>query len=441
MRIKNWSELYAFGYFVVTIGRNTFYKRDKVVGLENIPKDKPVIFAANHQNAFMDPILISVSLTTPTAYLVRADIFKKKLIAKIFAAINMLPIYRERDGVNTKVANQGTFNECYDILSKNRPIIIFPEGNHGKYKNLRSIKKGFARIGKGAEVKYGDDIDVQVVPVGLNYSDHVNMGAEFLLIYGQPIDLSHYVSALDDARGLNNITKVLSQEMSKVMIDIQDLDNYQYINEMLIIFDQEIRDQYVQGSDDLMDKFKAQKQFIASAENWLASNETQEPSEYEEKMINFRSAIQKQGLRYWLFKKEKHNTLLSIIGLLLFFPIHLYGMINNYIPYKIPVNFVKKIKDQQFHSSLKMALGVFAFLILWPIQIALVGLFTDDGIWMYYAASLPVSAWISYQYWIRLLKTKGQIKYNKLNTSRNKDFISLKARYDDLVSDFKNIVG
>jgi len=440
MRINNWSELYVFGYFVVTTGRNAFYKRDKVVGLENIPKDKPVIFAANHQNAFMDPILISISLTTPTAYLVRADIFKKKIIAKMFAAVNMLPIYRERDGVNTKIANESTFNDCYDILSKNRPIIIFPEGNHGKFKNLRSVKKGFARIGKGAEVKYGDDLDVQVIPVGLNYSDHVNMGAEFLLIYGEPIDLSDYVKSLDDARGLNKITTKLSQEMSKVMIDIQDLDNYQYINEMLIVFDQEIREKYAQGSNDLMDKFNAQKQFIAKAENWLNIKGAKEPSLYEEKMISFRSDVEKQGLRYWLFKQEKHNTFLSIIGLLLFLPIHLYGMLNNYIPYKLPVNFVKKIKDKQFHSSLKMALGVFSFLILWPLQIAIVGLLTDNGIWMYYAASLPVSAWISYHYWIRLIKTQGQMKYNKLSTSKSDVFNSLKGKYNELVSEFKIIV-
>ena len=42
----------------------------------------------------------------------------------------MLPIYRQRDGVDTIKMNQKTFNKCYDILNQNGNIIIFPEGNH-----------------------------------------------------------------------------------------------------------------------------------------------------------------------------------------------------------------------------------------------------------------------------------------------------------------------
>ena len=44
----------------VWIAIHVYFRRIKVTGKENIPKDKPIIFAPNHQYAFMDALLIVV---------------------------------------------------------------------------------------------------------------------------------------------------------------------------------------------------------------------------------------------------------------------------------------------------------------------------------------------------------------------------------------------
>jgi 1-acyl-sn-glycerol-3-phosphate acyltransferase len=413
MRFKNWTFSYALGYLIVFIGIRTFYKRHKVTGYKNIPKNKPVIFASNHQNAFMDPVVIAVKLTKPTYYLVRADVFKKKLVAKIFYSINMLPIYRERDGVDTVQANEKVFNTCYEILSKNRPIIIFPEGNHGNLKNLRPLKKGFARIALGAEEKYGKEIDVQIVPVGLNYSNHHNMGAELLINFGKPIDASEW---LKDGTGIeiNTTTQHLQKEMSNLIIDIQKTEYYQFIHEMMLIFDGEIRNLFCEGRNDLYSKFKAQKEFISLAEKWIDKN----PDDSINLNLHaFNSEVRKEGLRYWLFRKNNHPVVLDIAILIALSPIFIYGTINSFLPYILPVKFVEsKVKDPQFQSSMKMALGVILFAIFWMIQTILISFFTSE-FWIYYLISLPITSWFAYQYYIKLLKTKGKIRFNKLSNN------------------------
>lgn len=354
----------------------------------------------------MDPVLIAVNLTKPTYYLVRADVFKKPLVAKIFDSINMMPVYRERDGVDTKEANVAVFERCYDILKKNRPIIIFPEGNHGRLKTLRPLKKGFARIASGAEEKYGSEIDVQIVPVGLNYSDHYNMGADLLVNFGKPIDVDSILTEKDNPRQINELKSVLEKSMSDAIIDIQAQSYYQTIHEMMMMFEHKL----VSEDVSLLEKFKKQKEFIVKAEKFFLDN----PDDLiEKKTITFKKAVTENGLRYWLFSKEKHNILVSLIGLVLFFPIHVYGVINNYLPYRIPAWFAEtKMKDPQFQSSMKMALGVVLFFLFWMIQTLIVGLVTDGYAW-WYLLSLPISAWISYHYWIRLLKTKGMMRYNR----------------------------
>lgn len=408
MRIKNWSILYSLGYVIVSVGERTFYKKVQVVGKENIPKDKPVIFASNHQNAFMDPVLIAVQLTKPTYYLVRADVFKKPLVAKIFNSINMMPVYRERDGVDTKQANVSVFNRCYDILYKNRPIIIFPEGNHGRYKTLRPLKKGFARIAVGAEEKYGKDMEVHIVPVGLNYSDHYNMGSELLVVFNEPIKTNEYLTEPNNPVQINKLKDKLQTSMSDSIIDIQLKGYYHAIHELKMMFEHKLKD----PKDTLHEKFNKQKEFISKAEKYLAAHPE---DELEEEIVEFQKEVEKRGLRYWLFSKEKHSMFLSLLGLILFAPIHVYGVINNYIPYRIPTWFAEnKMKDPQFQSSMKMAMGVLLFFVFWLIQTLLVALFTDGIVW-YYLLSLPVSAWISYHYWIRTLKVQGMIRYNKMN--------------------------
>lgn len=439
MRINNWSIPYALGYVIVAAGVNTFYKRHAVVGIDNIPKNKPVIFASNHQNAFLDPVVIAVKLTQPTYYLVRADIFKKPLIAKIFDSINMMPVYRERDGLDTKNANESTFNRCYEILSKNRPIIIFPEGNHGKLKNLRLLKKGFARIAAGAEEKYGKEIDVQIIPVGLNYSDHNNMGAELVINIGKPMDVSEYGDIMNDPRALAKIKDDLTVKMRDQIIDIKNLDNYTYIHEMMYVFEQDLLSQAKIASRHLPEKYKVHKSFIDKAEAFINTN----PSEVREtEMKDFKEKVHKMGLRYWLFNKEKQSPILSIVTLILFFPFHIYGMVNNYLPYKLPVWFVnKKIKDVQFHSSLKMALGVVLFFVFWLAQTLIIGNQLPEGWKWIYGLSLPVSAWISYQYWIKLLKTQGMIRYNKLRSAKDADFIALVNQRESFKKEFDQITG
>ena len=68
--------------------------------------------------------------------------------------------------------------------------------------------------------------------------------------------------------------------------------------------------------------------------------------------------MKEKNIRAYLFKKKPKSSLsLFLLSLLMlvFLPLHLFGLIANYFPYKIPVLFVKtKVKDIHFHSSLKM---------------------------------------------------------------------------------------
>jgi len=419
-RFKNWTGTYIYGYLFVKVGLNTFYKRHETYNIDSVPYgEKPILFAANHQNAFLDPILTTVSGKHNTYYLTRADIFQKPFLNWLFRSIYMLPIYRQRDGGDTIARNQPTFNECYDLLNKNNTIIIYPEGNHNSQKSLRPLKKGLVRIGYGADDKYNNELDVHIIPVGLNYSVYDGFQSEFLINFGEPIRLKDYNSLRSENQdaAIDTIMEEIRKGMNKQMLDIRKTDYYDAIHEMLFLFPQQINEAANELGESLHSKFKAQKQFITNIEATIDRDPSvaEQLNEKANSVINF---TKDKGLKYWLFDKEKYSAgglLIAILSLIIGLPFHIYGMLNNYIPYKIPVWFVNsRVKDKTFHGSFKMAFGVLFFKIFWVLQTVIVACLTDQYIWILYLATLPISAIFSWNYWKMFLKTRGKIRYNSL---------------------------
>ena len=434
MRIRNWSLGYLFGYIFTTIGVRSFYRKYKVVGKENIPKGKPILFAGNHQNAFLEGAILGYVTRSPIYFLVRSDIFKKKAARFMLTSLNALPIYRERDGADYRDKNEKVFEQFYDLLGKNRRIVIFPEGNHGKHQQLRSLKKGIFRIAVGAEAKYNNELDVQVVPVGINYGKFENMGGDLLIQFGAPIAITDYIADNSAKQEENYIELVgeLRKRLSNQMIDIQKIDYYDLIHYTMKTFDTEIGLLEQNDGNDLVAEFKRQKSYIEKAERYI-EKDSENANALLKVVIEFKGLLSQEKLSAWLFNKESYPVFGHVFLLTLLFPLHLYGILNNYLPYRIPAWFVeKKVADIHFHASIKLLAGSILFVIFWGIQISLVAIFTDNYCWAIYFGSLIISAWISYKYWVSFLKLKGKIRYNKLQKQKVDIFRKLKIQHENL---------
>ena len=81
------------------------------------------LFSVNHQNAFLDGILVALKQRRPVFFLTRSDVFKSKTVAKLFNLLNLVPIFRAQDGTGEITAkNIETFNqtECIGPSKKAR---------------------------------------------------------------------------------------------------------------------------------------------------------------------------------------------------------------------------------------------------------------------------------------------------------------------------------
>ena len=431
---KNWTLNYKIGYGIVRLGLRTFYNKFEISGLDKIPKNAGVLFAINHQNAFMDPIVLSSQLHKNAYYLARADIFKKKFANKILRSIYMLPIYRQRDGVNTIEKNESTFDECFDVLHNNGCILIFPEGNHNNQKRLRPLKKGISRIGLGAGKKYDYIKPIYVVPVGLDYSNHTNMGANLLINIADPIDLSSYYQTFekDPNTAITALMSEIQTELESVLLNIKSENYSTYISVIALLKN------HFGSKFNLVDNLTEQQKLVAKLEK-LEIESSSKFQEIEKLCSSISIFLEENKLRpiHLMLGGSIYIAFLKVLLLMLFLPLHLIGLISNYIPYKIPVLFVeKKVNDPHFHSSIKMSMGVILFILCWSIQTILVSLLFGWKISGIYVISLPMLAMLNYRWLIHFKKTMGLIQSIRLR--RHSSFKNAVINYNKFIDLIKN---
>jgi 1-acyl-sn-glycerol-3-phosphate acyltransferase len=341
-----WFSIVRVWVFITT---NIFYRRSLFLGVQEIPKDAGVIFAPNHQSAFMDAIMCSEMLKTQNRYLVRADIFKKPFAAKILTSMNLLPIYRLRDGVDSMEKNEAIFKTSEDALLRKETMIIFPEGNQADRWQLRPLKKGYARIAFGALKRSGDHFPLYMVPVGINYYNFTDYRGELVVQYGEAIDLRPYKKLLEEneAKAINELKRALEERIPKLMFDIRDEANYDAIkavSHLLVSMDEE-----------LIIDFERRKLFFKACGDLVTE------TEFKESVFSISNYLEEKGVNAEDLRMAR-NGKLSIILKPFFILIALVTKFAN-APLMMPIeNFIKnKVKDHHFHASLRFTMCNFIF--------------------------------------------------------------------------------
>lgn len=294
-----------------------------VYGKENIPEKGAVIFIGNHQNALIDAIVLPTTNNRNSHFLTRASAFKIGLVDQILRSLNMIPVYRVRDGVRTIEKNFVVFEQCIEILEQEKAIQIFAEGEHHLKRRIIPLKKGFARIILGTLQKY-PDLPIYIVPIGINYDSHLNFPSSTSIYYGKPILTNQFIDIKKPDLKFTEITNQVSIALKNLTLHVDDLANY---DEIIVKLE-------TMGVD-YLNPFEANK---------LVENLDAIPS--TEKV-----------------KKENFNW---------YTPLHLLAKLNSVFPLLIWKYIKPKIKDVVFTNTYRFALITTLFPLFYLIQAAIV---------------------------------------------------------------------
>jgi 1-acyl-sn-glycerol-3-phosphate acyltransferase len=207
----------------VRLGLFFYFKRIEVANLEGIPKNESVMFLANHQNALLDALLIATKNGRFPYFLTRASVFNKPIVRHFLKSLQMLPVYRIRDGWGNLNKNKSIFSKSSKLLSEKEAIVIFPEGSHNLKRTVRPLSKGFTRI-IFETLEAFPDTKIHLVPVGLNFQNPTEFGDSTLINIGRPILLDSELGN-DKNKSVVELKEAVSDQLRQLTTHIEN-DHY-----------------------------------------------------------------------------------------------------------------------------------------------------------------------------------------------------------------------
>ena len=213
--------LYSFVKIIARLALPLYCRDIEINNRKLLNQEGPLILAANHPNSFLDAIILCTLFDGTIYSLARGDAFKNKSAAKFLRLFKMFPVYRVSEGVENLEENYLTFDHCKKLFRKKGIVLIFSEGRCINEWHLRPLKKGTARL---AISSWEDGIDVQVLPVAINYSSFSRFGKNIKLSFGDIITKEDINYKDSHGNAIKQFNETLKPQLGKYVFEIDKTD-------------------------------------------------------------------------------------------------------------------------------------------------------------------------------------------------------------------------
>lgn len=412
--------LYALLKVVFKTALRVFFRSIKVNHKELIPRKGPMIVVANHPNTFMDPLLVAALIRPQVYFLANSSIFSTPFQRWLFKNLHMIPIQRKIDTNKNKFDNEKIFQQCYEFLGKGGTIIIFPEGTSIRERRLRKLKTGTARIALGAEAYHKFNLDLKVLCVGLNYSEPGHFRSDVYINVEDVISVKEYQEVYEKApfETAKELTERIRAQLEKEIIITENEAEDALARQIEEVYKDKLG-QELKLSEQAKEQDYLLSKGIVEAVHFFREQDPPRIKKFQEKIQTYLRNLDWLHLSDEVFSKQGKNkgllgsSILTALYFLLGFPLFLYGLINNYIPYIIPsrvANYVIKLsKVEEYRAPIQMVTGIFSFAFFYFLQVFLVGWFFNSfWIGLAYFLSLPISGFFALFYANYLRDTKDK---------------------------------
>lgn len=325
-----------------------FFRRIEITGLENVPTDRPVIYAVNHPNGLVDPLFILCFAPGPVSFLAKAPLMRMPMIGYIVRTFESVPVYRKQD--NTAGTNEETFSIARDILRRGGSVAIFPEGTTHSDSRLREMKTGAARIAIGAALP-----TLVIVPAGIYYTEKQTFRSKALVVFGPAIPVAGSSTGEPPREAVERLTANIERELRELTLQADSKSALDLIGSAEDIFTSD-------GEQPLAEELELRRRFI-DGYHFLREREPLRLARLESEIRRFGSELSRFRLDpHELTPRFDADNLLRVLVL---FPVGLAGAAIHFIPYRI-VSFLSR---RIFHGAAEMMATTkfLAGLLIYPL--------------------------------------------------------------------------
>ncbi len=357
-----------------------FFREVRVLGAEQIPPDGPLVYAVNHPNSLVDPLLIHGVLPRPPRFLAKHTLWDMAVLRPFLKLAGSIPVYRTQDRGARSSQNLESFDACYRALTEGAAIGIFPEGVSHSGTSLMPVKTGIVRIVLGAEERHGP-LGIRIIPVGLTFDARNRFRSRVLITVGTPVGPVGGIPA--DRGALRRLRRAMTAEVEEALRKVTL--NYGSAREKRLL--ERAGDLYsgtpasLPGRPGMPELFQVQRELAVGYEvmkerfpervGALARN-----VDAYDRMLRVTGFSDGQVLSSYPRGHVLAYAARMAVRLLFFLPVGAAGALLNYAPYKVTARIAKAHEGElQDPATYKIVGGLFVYPMAWALESALAGFF------------------------------------------------------------------
>jgi 1-acyl-sn-glycerol-3-phosphate acyltransferase len=398
---------------LIRIVANTFFRRIDVVGIENIPARSPVIFAGNHPNALMDGwLLIAKCERWPLHFLANAKLWKYRMLVPLLSATGAVPVYR-REEYDGEVDNRQAFEKAHEIIEAGQCMGIFPEGVSHVESKLVKLKTGTARIALSVATR--GKVDVNIVPVGLNYIHRHRFRSQVLIEFGEPISIGeNWVRDYrkNEQETVRQLTEHLARALQIVTLNAPDWRTLRFVQTARRLYKPSSAElapgQYVELSRRFVDRY-------------MSAIDDPEMQAIREDVENYQSRLEMLGLKDYQLRHSVtlsyafRKIMLRAITMLALLPIAIPGALVH-----LPVGWIAATVGERFSYEKDdvATLKALSTVLLLPIIYGLIAIAVGAYIGLWWAFLTMIALFFSFAASVRIIETEASLLMSMLSILR-----------------------
>ena len=360
-----------------------FFRRIELAGLDHIPADAPVMFAANHPNGLVDPLFFLCFAPRRVSVLAKAPLFRYTLIGSFVRALDSIPVYRKQD--QTAGSNEETFTRAREVLRSGGSIVIFPEGTTHSEPQLRELKTGAARIALGAELP-----GLLIVPAGIYYTAKQTFRSEVLVWFGKPITVEGEVREL---------TAEIEKQLDSVTLQADSRAALALIARAEEIFSANSR-------QPLAAEFELRRRFV-DGYHFLAERDPQRLEQLASMIRQYESEL--GGARLDPEDLTPHVQWRAVVRVLMLFPVAVVGIATHLLPYLAVDFFAKRLSknEDEMTATIKFVASLLFYPLIWFVLAAIVWRFWSGGAGLITLIVVPILGYVALRFIEQLDEISG----------------------------------